>query len=615
MKIFSKVLFSASLFYFSGATAQTCGTEIPSQQWETEFQKLITKSFPTEASRQQSGVYTIPVIIHVIHGGQAVGTYPNLTQGQLMSQIKVLNDDYAGIGFNTGNYPAQAFANWAAANPQVVPASLDALGRVGIANCGVQFCLATKDTLGNTLPEPGIDRVNYVTRGWNNPATQTTYNAFKTLIDNTIKPQTIWNVSKYLNIWVTDENLGAIGLLGYATFPPLTGLQGLTGSYGTATTDGFWCYARSFGSVDQYPNGFYTTGNNRGRTSTHEIGHYLGLRHIWGDGTCASDYCNDTPPASDKNFGTPSYPFKIASCSTNAPDGEMFMNFMDYTDDPIKYMFTTDQSVRIQTAMSNSPYRKFMGTHNLCNVQQYSAMAAFAAPLSVCGTSAVITLSNQSSGTPVPSFTWNVTGGAFLALGANSPIAALNFPSAGIYTVTLVADNGTLSTSQKVINVYVPTVTITGASPFECEGKDVVLTASGGNYYTWSPSSLVSPTIALTVSGISTYTIVSFGAGNCKTSTVVTVEASDCSGLSETAAQFGSFSIQPNPTASLTRLQMPVNTGSIKITDVAGKIILSAEVTNQNYLDLDLSTLSTGMYFVKWTASTGETSTQRLIKN
>jgi hypothetical protein len=118
-----------------------------------------------------------------------------------------------------------------------------------------------------------------------------------------------------------------------------------------------------------FPFGQYFSNNIDGRTLTHEVGHYLGLRHIWGDANCGNDFCGDTPPASAQNGGMPVYPHKAGSCSvpSNHPDGEMFMNFMDYTMGPGKYMFTTDQMIRAQTAMANSPFRNQLGNHDLCS--------------------------------------------------------------------------------------------------------------------------------------------------------------------------------------------------------------------------------------------------------
>ncbi len=361
-----------------------CATPIPDQQWEAEFSKLVVQTKAQQSTNKQQALYTIPVIIHVIHGGQSVGTYPNLANGQLVSQIQSLNYDFGGIGYNSSFYPLSAFTSYAL-NQSLSASNLDLINRVKIADCNIQFCLATKDTLGNTLAEPGIERINYNTRGWNNPATITGATNFQNYVNGTIKPQTIWNVSKYLNIWVTDENINSNNLLGYATFPPLSGLTGLTSFFGTRNTDGFWCYARAFGSSAIYPTGTYYQNYTFGRTCTHEIGHWLGLRHIWGDGTCATDYCDDTPPARSSNFNSIfTYPYRVGSCTGNSPDGEMPMNFMDYTNDNAKYMFTTDQAIRMQTAMLNSPYRKFLCTHNLCSVTKVSANAKFNAGLTFC---------------------------------------------------------------------------------------------------------------------------------------------------------------------------------------------------------------------------------------
>jgi len=346
---------------------QSCGTSVSSEMWENELQKLISGYKTKQKSqRQSSTVYTIPIIFHIIHSGQPIGTFPNISQGQINSQITVLNQDFSGNGFNSSNYPSNAFVNWV--NTQSLPsANIDNNGRIKIADVGIQFCLATKDTLGNILPEPGIDRIDYNSKGWTNPNTFATQTTLANYLNGTIKPQSIWNVTKYLNVWVSDKN-SALSYLGVATYPPLSGLTGLVGA-GTDLTDGIWCYTKAIGSNNLYPSGIYGSPMVEGRTLTHEVGHYLGLRHIWGDGACVTDYCDDTPPAAAQNVGAPTYPLNVGSCSspTNAPEGEMFMNFMDYPWDPYKYMFTTDQATRMQTAMLNSPYRNQLGTHGLCS--------------------------------------------------------------------------------------------------------------------------------------------------------------------------------------------------------------------------------------------------------
>ncbi|MEW6772496.1 MAG: M43 family zinc metalloprotease, partial [Bacteroidota bacterium] len=522
-----------------------CGTQPPSQQWESHFQQLIQQYIQQHPelidnitgkiinnNNQIQANYTIPVIIHVIHGGQAVGTYPNLANGQLVSQIQVLNEDFSGIGWNSTTYPSNAFVNYASSLPAT---NKDGNGRVKIANTGIQFCLATKDTLGNILPEPGIDRVNYNslpaltgTFTSKNPAASVYNNTskFMAFIDGYIKKNTIWNVSEYLNIWVTDE-YSTVGLLGYATFPPLSGLTGIPGSTGTSTTDGFWCWAKAFGSANIFPSGTYDATYKYGRTCTHEIGHWLGLRHIWGDGTCATDYCNDTPPAQTANYGCPTYPYHAGTCTGNSPNGEMFMNFMDYTDDPCMYMFTVDQTTRIQTAMANSPYRKFLGTHGLCNTSAATLTVSFNSPSVACAGSAV-TMTNTSNGSPTPTYTWVVTptAGVTFNPNANATNPSITFANGGTYTITLTASNGTVGTSSQTIFISNPSATVTTTS-VSCNGGSngsATVNVSGGTpaySYTWLPSGGNSAI----ASGLSAgnYTVNIKDANNCTTTKTLSI--------------------------------------------------------------------------------------------
>ena len=159
------------------------------------------------------------------------------------------------------------------------------------------------------------------------------------------------------------------GLLGYATFPPNSTLSGLS-STGTSTTDGVVVLYNAFGRV-----GSLISGYDLGRTATHEVGHYLGLRHISGDSPCATDYCMDTPAQTGGfaggggglNWGCPSHPFQAGLCAGSGsnpgdPNGEMFMNYMDYVDDNCYNMFTNDQKTRMVTALINSPMRNLLST-------------------------------------------------------------------------------------------------------------------------------------------------------------------------------------------------------------------------------------------------------------
>lgn len=382
--LFFAAVMLLSVPLFAQQNESPCGTGIPEPEWENQFSALVRnyKNASANNAVPATNSYTIPVIFHIIHGGEAPGTYPNLSQGQILSQMTVLNDDFAGIGMNSNTYPALAFAGWASA--QGLPAAnLDSSGRVKIADSFIRFCLAEKDTLGNLLAEPGIDRIDYIAHGWADPASFTNTTTMRAFIDGTVKPRTIWNVQHYLNIWISDRH-SSIQFTGFATMPPLSTLAGIQ-SVGTDSTDGIWCYTRTVGSWAIYPSGIYASTSVSGRTITHEAGHYLGLRHIWGDGSCATDYCDDTPPAAAQNTGTPSYPLNAGSCNSpsNAPDGEMFMNFMDYPMDPSKYMFTTDQVIRMQTAMLNSPFRNQLGLQGLCSPAGFSGTAQDQMPIVV----------------------------------------------------------------------------------------------------------------------------------------------------------------------------------------------------------------------------------------
>lgn len=246
------------------------------EQWMTEqaqFQQMALNV---------GGLYYIPVVVHVVHNGETVGVGRNISYAAIQSQIDVLNEDFRKIlGSNGWNN-----------NP------------VG-ADTEIEFCLAQRRPDGSAFPngEPGVNRINRNTVGWTAPPHTTNY------INSTIKPYTFnnnvptatrgWNPNNYFNIWVCEISGG---ILGYAQFPQ-TALGGMGCGAQSAATDGCVLLYNSVGksSVTGFPGPY-----NEGRTATHEIGHWLGLRHIWGDGTCAvDDFCNDTPLAGAANYGCP----------------------------------------------------------------------------------------------------------------------------------------------------------------------------------------------------------------------------------------------------------------------------------------------------------------------
>jgi PKD repeat protein len=477
-----------------------CGTLVPGSQYDSLFQQRVIDflNANSAAARVQAN-YQVPVIIHVIHNGQAAGTFPNLAQGQINSQIQVLNEDYSGVGFNSANYPTTAFQTYAT-NTVIAAASKDGSGRIGISNTGISFCLALKDSLGNTLPEPGIERMHWNTiTGASNPTTYTTSSAFTTFMNSVVKPATIWSPNKYLNIWITDIS-ASIGLMGYTAFPPLSGLTGISGGTGNATTDGLWCWAKVFGSQNYFSGGTYSPPFNYGRTATHELSHYFGVRHIWGDGTCLTDYCNDTPPQQAATFGTATYPYLPNDCPTNSPptgaNGIMFMNFADYTDDAAMYMFTDEQKVRMQTAMVNSPYRNQLGTHGFCSSASPTVIANFSISPSVIYQGQSVSITDMSTSTSPPITAWNYFSAASTVTSSTLQNPTFTFNSVGVHTISLtVTSAGTNASTTKTLQVNAcpsPTVntnTINVSCAGLCNGSASMLSNGGTPFsYSWTPS-------------------------------------------------------------------------------------------------------------------------------
>jgi pregnancy-associated plasma protein-A len=248
---------------------------------------------------------TIPVVVHIVYRTAE----DNISDGQVKSQIQALNRDYSASNSDKTDTPAV----WQ--------------GLIG--NARIKFALATKDPKGKATK--GITR------------TKTKRDSFST--DDKVKRASTggasaWPTSKYLNLWVC--SLGD-GLLGYAQFPG-----------GPAATDGVVILNTAFGTTGSAAAPF-----DLGRTAVHEVGHWLNLNHIWGDTSdCSgSDHVGDTPSSQLPNYGTPQFPH--VSC-TNGPNGDMFMNYMDYVDDKAMVMFSDGQIARMQATLAGP--RSSIGT-------------------------------------------------------------------------------------------------------------------------------------------------------------------------------------------------------------------------------------------------------------
>ena len=339
MRLTVFILFIISaLAGFSQETIKCFSTEVehqlqeryPERSTESEFEAWISQKITTADPKSYRGVVTLPIVFHVLHAGEPVGTGNNVATALITAQLEQLNDDFrrkpGTAGFNT--------------NP------------VG-ADLEIEFCMATVDPDGNAMEVPGINRINTVSIGLNAPGFSTNY------LDNIVKPNTIWNPNEYINVWVTPINLLFFTVLGYAQFPSASGLPGLETGTGGALSDGVVIAPRTVGGVNlPNPIGGAT---GRGRTLTHELGHFFGLRHIWGDGGCnVDDFCNDTPVSNASNNGC-----QIGSVSCSSAD--MVENYMDYSDDLCMNIFTQDQKSRVDAVLLNSPRRSELLNSAVCS--------------------------------------------------------------------------------------------------------------------------------------------------------------------------------------------------------------------------------------------------------
>ena len=263
---------------------------------EADYKSVLSKMGNLKV---ENGKKIIPVVVHVIHnlGGE------NISDASIQGALDILNANINGQASNFLTKTPDIFAS--------VRGELN-----------VEFRLAKIDPMGN--PTSGIIRVR----------SELTYEPEPR---DAVKALSYWNSYQYFNIWTLQKfqpQDDGNTLLGYAQFP----------SSGSMSTDGVVLLAGQMAS---------------GGTLTHECGHWLGLRHVWGDATCGDDNVKDTPPARDPNFGInlSDFPYHVGLAAPNgqsgvwgcvadslSPSGEMFVNYMDYSSDNDVTMFTQGQN-------------------------------------------------------------------------------------------------------------------------------------------------------------------------------------------------------------------------------------------------------------------------------
>ena len=408
-------ILSASLF--AQNVSRTCSTMENLDRLLAENPRLAVRM---QAIEEQSGesaenggandgatVYTIPVVVHVVYNNAA----ENVSDAQIHSQIQSLTEDFRRTNPDAGNTPP-IFQGVA-------------------ADCEIEFCLATLDPSGNATN--GITRTNtsFSSFSGNNDAMKFTATG----------GHDAWPAADYMNFWVCDLTGN---LIGYAQFPG-----------GPANTDGIVVDYETFGNIGSAVSPF-----DLGRTGTHEVGHWLNLRHIWGDGGCnVDDLVADTPMSDNANSGCPT---NHVSCGSI----DMVQNYMDYTDDPCMNIFTLGQKSRMRNLFNPGGPR-----HSLLNSPGCTPAVITTADFNASTNSGALPLNvnftDASTGSPT-SWNWDFGDGGL----SNSPNPSHAYNSAGSFTVTLTI-SGPFGSDTEIKSDYITVSAIpgTGVTDGSFEGQ------------------------------------------------------------------------------------------------------------------------------------------------
>ena len=623
-------LFAAATLMASATYAQrNCGT-MQNLEFLKSQDKMIearmnnieaqTENFIKQQSvMRTSAVINIPVVVHVVYNT----TSQNISDAQVKSQIDALNEDFRKLNADRTNIPS-AFSGLA-------------------ADAEINFCLASKTPSGASTT--GIVRKS------------TTITSF---VDDKVKYSSsggddAWNTSQYLNLWVC--NLGN-GLLGYAQFPG-----------GPAATDGVVILYRAFGRV-----GTLSAPYNKGRTATHEVGHWLNLRHIWGDASCGSDLVSDTPTQQTSNYGCPTYPHRTCS---NTTSGDMFMNYMDYTDDGCMYMFSTGQKTRMQALFASGGSRASLLSSQGCGSTTTTTTTTTST------TSNTLTVGNGTGTTTTPYGTYYmdaktqyiITKAELVAAGyssTNNIIKSLAFNVASASSQTMNGfsikikhtTSGSFSSSSFLSNTGMTTVysgnitastgwkTHTFSTPFTYNGTDNLLveicfdnsayTTDSKTYYTststyktlYLRSDVSSGGVCNNTTGTRTY-----NRPNMKlvfssvTGTMINLDDSNTtlddhnSTLRTTPKMdISQFELSPNPTSSVLNITYAIDDEASKVSiklfnmmgEMIGEFIPAQGITGNQTVDInigeqtDINKLPNGIYLCSLTID-GNVQTKKFM--
>ncbi len=590
----------------------------PEMMGSDAFEKKLANNIQIQRTQRANRrvVYTIPVVVHVVHNGEPLGTGPNISDAQVFSQIQVLNEDFRRLLGSRGH------------NTHPDGADVE-----------VEFCLAKQTPDGCTTN--GINRIDMsaTATSWSGPGGNT---------DTVLKPATYWDASRYFNIW--SVQFSDTTLLGFAQFPN-----------GPAASDGVVIGYQFFGSSDDpnvtLPNATF----NLGRTGTHEVGHYLGLYHTF-QGGCnevgGGDLCADTPPvasgASNNSVCNP------GNDSCPAPPGfpDMVENYMDYSSDVCMNVFTNDQKARMVAAITTAPNRPTTATSTVCNdlpsVSLDASVNVEQVSIADCLASATPSIRVSNWGTTTltsATINYDVDGGTSSNYNWSGSLAFGEYEIVALPDVTGAPGNRTLNVSVSNPNgsgdsrscnddasmmftvsesfasttqVHLTLVTddYGGETTWELRDSGGTLINSGGPYLdntTINVSTNVSPGECYSFTifdsandgiccgyGTGSYelkaddnTVIASGAefGGSETQKISTLTLGN-----DNYFEDGRIRIYPNPTSDILTVKLANGNelpDTFEIYNLLGQSMIQRNVKHVTDLEINVSAMSNGMYFIK----------------
>ena len=477
--------------------------------------KLLEDQMNAEADSKKvesrAAIYTIPVVFHVIHTNGA----ENISRDQILDQMRVLNEDFNLLNSNR-NKLRSAFAGLA-------------------ADCQIKFELAKIDPNGNCTD--GINRV-YSSAG-----------VQMDMATEPVKSLIIWPYTKYLNIWVVSSIDGGTSggeILGYAVFP-------WTAKF---SKDGIVMKSDRVGTIGT------AVASDSGRTLTHEVGHWLGLYHVFQDDCDNGDKVDDTPPATGP-FTNANCPAAGNSCSTDSPDKlDLWEDYMDYSNGSCQCLFTKLQKTRMHSYLTSgtSPRTTNVSTSNLIAT---GITPSSVAPVATFTSSAQVICAGQSvkfydlSCKSLPTaWSWTFTGSSQPSASTQNPTVTYQTP--GVYPVSLTVQN-TKGSNSVTKSSYITVLKAAGANKpnFEqgFENGDPAAFTTSDKFVHSSP----------TTSRFTLETTVGYTGSNCYKAPIATGSAAgstysitlpsfDISGMGASTPRFTFYSSYAQPDATVTEV-------------------------------------------------------------